>query len=184
MGVVEIEADPKNCPAGKVMTESDEGQKRINESKGLIRHTSVVSAMTLLSRITGLARDIGFSRWFGAGALMDAFFVAFKIPNLLRRFFAEGAFSAAFVPIISEYRATRGLEETKELVDRVAGTLGLVLFAITAVGVIAAPILIMIFAPGFIDDDGRYRLARDMLRLTFPYLFIAVLLCLLSPRYC
>ena len=178
MGVVKIEADPETCPAGKVMTASDEGQKRINESRSLIRHTSVVSAMTLLSRITGLARDIGFSRWFGAGALMDAFFVAFKIPNLLRRFFAEGAFSAAFVPIISEYRTTRSSEETKEFIDRVAGTLGLILFAITTAGVIAAPILIMIFAPGFLDDDGRYELARDMLRLTFPYLFFISLTAL------
>ncbi|MED5534150.1 MAG: murein biosynthesis integral membrane protein MurJ [Pseudomonadota bacterium] len=178
MGVVAIEADTETCPARNVMTASDEGQKRINESRSLIRHTSVVSTMTLLSRITGLARDIGFSRWFGAGALMDAFFVAFKIPNLLRRFFAEGAFSAAFVPIISEYRTTRGLEETKELVDRVAGTLGLVLFAITVAGVVAAPILIMIFAPGFLDDDGRYELARDMLRLTFPYLFFISLTAL------
>jgi putative peptidoglycan lipid II flippase len=178
VGVVKIEADPETCPAGKVMTASDEGQKRINESRSLIRHTSVVSAMTLLSRITGLARDIGFSRWFGAGALMDAFFVAFKIPNLLRRFFAEGAFSAAFVPIISEYRTTRSSEETKEFIDRVAGTLGLILFAITTAGVIAAPILIMIFAPGFLDDDGRYELARDMLRLTFPYLFFISLTAL------
>jgi putative peptidoglycan lipid II flippase len=178
VGVVEIEADPKTCPAGKVMTASDEDQKRINESRSLIQHTSVVSAMTLLSRLTGLARDIGFSRWFGAGMLMDAFFVAFKIPNLLRRFFAEGAFSAAFVPIISEYRATGNSEETKELIDRVAGTLGLILFAITTAGVIAAPILIMIFAPGFLDDDGRYELARDMLRLTFPYLFFISLTAL------
>jgi len=141
------------------------------EPRGLLRSTSVVGAMTLLSRFTGLARDIGFSRWFGAGILMDAFFVAFKIPNLLRRFFAEGAFSAAFVPVISEYRATRSEPETRELVDRVAGTLGLLLFVITILGVVAAPVLIVIFAPGFLDDDGRYELAGGMLRLTFPYLF-------------
>ena len=160
------------------MTATDEGQNRSGDSRGLLRSTSVVGAMTLLSRITGLARDIGFSRWFGAGVLMDAFFVAFKIPNLLRRFFAEGAFSAAFVPVISEYRATRALEDTRELIDRVAGTLGLVLFAITATGVIAAPILIMVFAPGFLGDDGRYELARDMLRLTLPYLFFISLTAL------
>ena len=112
MGVVKIEADPETCPAGKVMTASDEGQKRINESRSLIRHTSVVSTMTLLSRITGLARDIGFSRWFGAGALMDAFFVAFKIPNLLRRFFAEGAFrqlSCRLSPSIEQREVWRRL---------------------------------------------------------------------------
>ena len=149
-----------------------------NEPGGLLRSTTVVGAMTALSRLSGLARDIGFSRWFGASPLMDAFFVAFKIPNLLRRFFAEGAFSAAFVPVFSEYRATRSAEETRELVDRVAGTLGLVLFGITTLGVIAAPILIAVFAPGFIGDDGRYEMARDMLRLTFPYLFFISLTAL------
>ena len=101
---------------------------------------------------------------------MDAFLVAFKIPNLLRRFFSEGAFAQAFVPVISEYRAQRSEDETRELIDRVAGTLGLALLAVTAVGVIAAPLVIAVFAPGFVDDDGRYVLARDMLRLTFPYL--------------
>lgn len=160
------------------MTASNEHRNRTDEPRGLLRSTSVVGAMTLLSRITGLARDIGFSRWFGAGLLMDAFFVAFKIPNLLRRFFAEGAFSAAFVPVFSEYRATRDQEDTKELIDRVAGTLGLALFVITAIGVIAAPVLIMVFAPGFLGDDGRYGLARDMLRLTFPYLFFISLTAL------
>lgn len=149
-----------------------------NEPGGLLRSTTVVGAMTALSRLSGLARDIGFSRWFGASPLMDAFFVAFKIPNLLRRFFAEGAFSAAFVPVFSEYRATRSADDTRELVDRVAGTLGLVLFGITAAGVIAAPVLITVFAPGFIGDDGRYEMARDMLRLTFPYLFFISLTAL------
>ena len=149
-----------------------------NEPDSLLRSTYVVGAMTLLSRVSGLARDIGFSRWFGAGPLMDAFLVAFKIPNLLRRFFAEGAFSAAFVPVFSEYRATRSAAEVQDLLDRVAGTLGLVLFGITAIGVAAAPLLIMVFAPGFIDDDGRYALARDMLRLTFPYLFFISLTAL------
>ena len=156
----------------------DSVQDAGNEPRGLLRSTSIVGAMTMLSRISGLARDIGFSRWFGAGPLMDAFFVAFKIPNLLRRFFAEGAFSAAFVPVFSEYRSTRSAEDTRELLDRVTGTLGLALFGITAAGVIAAPILIMVFAPGFIGDDGRYDLARDMLRLTFPYLFFISLTAL------
>ena len=159
-------------------TREDSAQDSGNEPGGLLRSTAVVGAMTALSRLSGLARDIGFSRWFGASPLMDAFFVAFKIPNLLRRFFAEGAFSAAFVPVFSEFRATRSAEDTRELVDRVAGTLGLALFGITAVGVIAAPILITVFAPGFIGDDGRYEMARDMLRLTFPYLFFISLTAL------
>jgi len=141
----------------------------------LLTSTGVVSAMTLLSRITGLARDIGFSHWFGAGVVMDAFFVAFKIPNLLRRFFAEGAFSQAFVPVLSEYRGTRTAGETRVLIDKIAGTLTVVLFAITALGVVAAPLLILVFAPGFVGDDGRYALATDMLRLTLPYLFFVSL---------
>ena len=159
-------------------TPEDSAQDAGNQPGGLLRSTTVVGTMTALSRLSGLARDIGFSRWFGASPLMDAFFVAFKIPNLLRRFFAEGAFSAAFVPVFSEYRATRGVEETRELVDRVAGTLGLALFGITAAGVIAAPLLIAVFAPGFIGDDGRYGMARDMLRLTFPYLIFISLTAL------
>jgi putative peptidoglycan lipid II flippase len=141
----------------------------------LLTTTSVVGFMTLLSRVTGLARDIAFSSWFGSGIVMDAFTVAFKVPNLLRRFFAEGAFSQAFVPVISEYRTHRSQAETRELVDRVAGTLGLALFVVTLVGVIAAPLLILGFAPGFRGGDGRYPLAVDMLRLTFPYvLFVSL----------
>jgi putative peptidoglycan lipid II flippase len=141
------------------------------ESGGLLKATSVVSSMTILSRISGLARDITFAHWFGAGIVMDAFFVAFKIPNLLRRLFAEGAFSQAFVPVIAEYRALSSQRETQALLDNVTGTLGLVLFGITAVGVATAPLLIMVFAPGFLGEDGRYEVATDMLRFTFPYLF-------------
>ncbi len=95
--------------------------------------------MTLLSRVTGLVREMVYAQFFGAGALMDAFLVAFKIPNFLRRLFAEGAFSQAFVPVISEYKDKRTHEETRELVDGVAGTLGAVLFVVTVIGVIAAP---------------------------------------------
>jgi putative peptidoglycan lipid II flippase len=146
-------------------------QETENSSFGLFRSTSVVSFMTLLSRISGLARDVVISRMFGAGLVTDAFFLAFKIPNLLRRFFAEGAFSHAFVPVISEYRSRRAPVETRELIEKVSGTLGLALFVITALGVAIAPVLIMIFAPGFLGDDGRYELGRDMLRLTFPYIF-------------
>ena len=141
----------------------------------LLAATSVVGLMTLLSRITGLARDIAFSAWFGSGLVMDAFAVAFKIPNLLRRFFAEGAFSQAFVPVISEYRTHRSHAETRELVSHAAGTLGVGLLGITAIGVVAAPLLILAFAPGFASQDGQLGLAVDMLRFTFPYvLFVSL----------
>ena len=136
----------------------------------LLQSTSVVGSMTLLSRVLGLARDIALSNWFGAGVVMDAFTVAFKIPNLLRRFFAEGAFSQAFVPVIAEYRANRTAAETRELIDQVAGTLGALLLAATLIGVLAAPALILIFAPGFVGDSERFTTATAMLRFTFPYL--------------
>jgi putative peptidoglycan lipid II flippase len=129
-----------------------------------------VGAMTLLSRILGLVRDIALSNWFGAGLVMDAFTVAFKIPNMLRRFFAEGAFSQAFVPVIAEYRATRTPAETRELIDRAAGTLGAMVLVATVIGTVAAPVLILIYAPGFFGDAGRYQSATAMLRFTFPYL--------------
>src|SRR5688500_8681077 len=118
-------------------------------SRAIFRSTGVVGATTLVSRITGLLRDMAFSQAFGAGALMDAFLVAFKIPNFLRRLFAEGSFSQAFVPVITEYKVRRSHAEVRELVSGVAGTLGGVLLVVTIVGVIAAPVLILIFAPGF-----------------------------------
>jgi len=141
----------------------------------LLTATTVVSFMTVLSRITGLARDVAFSAWFGSSPIMEAFIVAFRVPNLMRRFFAEGAFSQAFVPVISEYRTHKSHAETRELVGNVAGTLGVALFVVTAVGVIAAPLLILVFAPGFLAKPGQFDLAVEMLRFTFPYvLFVSL----------
>ena len=137
--------------------------------------TSVVSGMTLISRILGLVRDIVFARYFGASVVMDAFLVANRIPNMLRRFFAEGAFSAGFVPVMARYRERHDHEEAREFVDAVAGTFGLILFLVTLAGVIAAPLLVAIVAPGFIGDDGRFELSTLMLRFTFPYLFFVSL---------
>ena len=107
---------------------------------------------------------------FGANGSTDAFFVAFKIPNFLRRLFAEGAFATAFVPVLSEYKATREFADLKTFVDHVAGSLGLVLLIVSIVGVLGAPFIVMLFAPGFYDDPIKQALAADMLRLTFPYL--------------
>jgi len=143
--------------------------------RGLLKSTSVVSAMTLLSRILGLIRDIVFARFFGATIVMDAFIVANRIPNMLRRFFAEGAFSQGFVPVMARYRESHSHEEARQLVDAVAGTLGLILVVVTAIGVVAAPLLVMVVAPGFIGDDGRFDLSILMLRFTFPYLLFVSL---------
>ncbi len=144
-------------------------------SKKLVKSTATVGAMTMLSRILGFIRDMVVARVFGAGEGTDAFFVAFKIPNFMRRLFAEGAFAQSFVPVLSEYKTQRDHDEVKRLADEVAGRLGGILFLITIVGVLAAPVLIAIFAPGFIDEPNKYNLASDMLVLTFPYiLFISL----------
>jgi putative peptidoglycan lipid II flippase len=126
-------------------------QKRYKRLSGLklLKSTSVVSTMTLLSRILGLVRDIVFARFFGASIVMDAFIVANRIPNMLRRFFAEGAFSQGFVPVMARYKENQDHGEAREFVDAVAGTLGLALFVITLIGVIAAPLLVLVVAPGF-----------------------------------
>lgn len=141
----------------------------------LLASTSVVSGMTLLSRILGLARDVVFARFFGASLVMDAFLVANRIPNMMRRFFAEGAFSQGFVPVMARYREQHDHEDAREFVDAVAGTFGLILFVVTLAGVIAAPLLVAVVAPGFIGEDGRFELAALMLRFTFPYLFFVSL---------
>ncbi|MCV6610866.1 MAG: murein biosynthesis integral membrane protein MurJ [Amphritea sp.] len=147
--------------------------KPADKSRSLLRSSAVVGVMTMLSRVLGLVRDVVVANYFGAGSSADAFFVAFKIPNFLRRLFAEGAFSQAFVPVLSEYRSLKDLAAVKQLVDRVAGSLGLVLMLVTALGVVGAPVLAALFAPGFyLNDPLRYELAVDMLRLTFPYLFL------------
>ena len=133
---------------------------------GLLRSTATVSGMTMISRVLGFVRDMVIARVFGAGAGTDAFFVAFRIPNFLRRLFAEGSFSQAFVPVLTEYKTQREHDEVKKLADDVAGTLGGLLFLITLVGIIVAPLLIMVFAPGFLDEPHKYDLTVEMLRIT------------------
>jgi len=149
--------------------------KKSTSGLKLALKTSVVSGMTLISRILGLVRDIVFARYFGASLVMDAFLVANRVPNMLRRFFAEGAFSAGFVPVMARYREKHDHEEAREFVDAVAGTFGIILFLVTLAGVIAAPLLVAVVAPGFIGDDGRFELSTLMLRFTFPYLFFVSL---------
>ncbi|MBI5430324.1 MAG: murein biosynthesis integral membrane protein MurJ [Nitrosomonadales bacterium] len=137
----------------------------------LLKALATISSLTLLSRILAFVRDVLIARVFGAGMATDAFFVAFKLPNLLRRLFAEGAFSQAFVPIFGEYRNRRGHDETKLLVDHVTTMLAIILFFVTLVGIIAAPILVYISAPGFIKDAEKFELTVQLLRLTSPYIF-------------
>jgi putative peptidoglycan lipid II flippase len=141
----------------------------------LLKALATVSSMTLVSRVLGLARDMMIAALFGANAVTDAFFVAFRIPNLLRRLFAEGAFSQAFVPVLSEYRTRQGEAETKRLVDRTATLLAVALVTATAMGVLAAPAIVYVSAPGFSAQPGKFALTVAMLRITFPYiLFISL----------
>jgi putative peptidoglycan lipid II flippase len=142
----------------------------------LLKSTATVGSATILSRILGFVRDVVLARAFGASAQTDAFFLAFKIPNFMRRLFAEGSFSLAFVPVLSEYRANGDRAALRDLVDHVAGTLAAILLVLTAIGVLFAPVVLAIFAPGWLAE-GRpeFNLSASMLRITFPYvLFISL----------
>lgn len=136
--------------------------------------------MTLVSRISGLVRDVVFAGLIGAGATVaaDAFYTAFRIPNFLRRIFGEGALSQAFVPVFAEYRARSTPAQTREFVAHLTGVLGVILFIVTLIGVIAAPLLVTILAPGFLADAAKYDLTVQMLRIIFPYLLFVSLVAL------
>ena len=140
----------------------------------LFRSGLVVSAMTMISRVFGLLRDMVIAYFFGSAAGADAFFLAFRIPNFFRRLFAEGAFSQAFVPVLSEYKAQRSPAEVRELVSLTTGSLGLLLLFATTIGMVGAELVIGIFAPGYLyhGEEEKFILAADMLRLTFPYLLL------------
>lgn len=153
------------------MTDSAASPK-VSSPPRLLRSSLVVGAMTMISRVLGLLRDVVFARMLGADAAADAFFVAFKIPNFLRRLFAEGAFAQAFVPVLSEYRQNGSLAAVQQLVNRVCGCLGFTLLVLTGLAVIGAPVITAIFAPGFMADTVKFDLTTDMIRITFPYLLL------------
>ena len=144
----------------------------------LLRALVTVSGMTLLSRILGFVRDFIIARVFGAGMATDAFFVAFKLPNLLRRLFAEGAFSQAYVPILAEYKNKQGMDATRALVDRVATLLALVVAVVSLLGVLGAPYIIRVVAPGFHEDADKFALTVELTRITFPYILFITLVSL------
>jgi putative peptidoglycan lipid II flippase len=141
----------------------------------LLKAAASVSAMTLASRITGFVRDTILAVLFGAGFAMDAFVVAFRIPNLLRRLFAEGAFSQAFVPVLGEYRGRRGDEATRELAGKVLALLATILFVATVAGVLAAPAVVYLSASGFASVPDKFALTVTMLRICFPYILFVSL---------
>lgn len=138
----------------------------------LLKSLAAVSSMTMFSRVLGFARDAIVARVFGAGMATDAFFVAFKLPNLLRRIFAEGAFSQAFVPILAEYKSKQGEEATRVFVAYVSGLLTLALAVVTIAGMLAAPWVILVTAPGFADTADKFALTSQLLQITFPYILL------------
>ncbi len=138
------------------------------------------SSMTMISRVLGLARDIAINTTFGASAATDAFWVAFRIPNFMRRLFAEGSFSTAFVPVFTEVKETRSHEELRELVARVTGTLSAVLLLVVALGLIFAPQVVTVFAPGYINQPHDLAMTTHLLRLTFPFLWCVSLVALMA----
>lgn len=144
----------------------------------LLKALATVSGMTLLSRILGFVRDFVIARTFGAGMVTDAFFVAFKLPNLLRRLFAEGAFAQAFVPIFGEYISKGDTTKAKQLVDHVATLLFLIVLVVTLIGMVAAPLLVYISAPGFAADASKFALTVELTRVTFPYILFMSLVAL------
>ena len=144
----------------------------------LLKALSTVSGMTLLSRITGLVRESLQAALFGAGLQMDAFQAAFRLPNILRRMFAEGAFSQAFVPILAEYQRQRGDDATRVLVGKVGALLALALLGVTVLGVLAAPALVYVLASGFAQTPGKIELTADLIRIVFPYILFVSLVSL------
>ncbi len=151
------------------MSTTAPGVDKDTEKQDVAFQGSVVAAMTMLSRISGFVRDMVLSNFFGASAVADAFFVAFKIPNFFRRLFAEGAFNQAFVPVLARYREG-SREALVEFVRVMTGNLALTMFVVVVLGILIAPVLILVFAPGFHGNPDQFDLARDMVRITFPYL--------------
>ncbi len=156
------------------------GISPLDVSRKLLKSTAITGGMTLVSRISGLIRDMLFASLIGAGAgiAADAFYVAFRIPNFLRRIFGEGALSQSFVPVFTEYKTKYSTAETREFVDHMTGILGVILFVVTLIGIVAAPILVMALAPGFLDEPHKYHLTVQMLRITFPYILFVSLVAM------
>jgi putative peptidoglycan lipid II flippase len=150
----------------------DSGEPGSAAPRGLLRSSAVVGAMTMLSRVLGLVRDVVLAAVIGASANADAFFIAFKIPNFLRRLFAEGAFSQAFVPVLAEQRERGGMDGVRDFIDRRRRARRRPRWLLTALALLAAPLVAGLFAPGFIGQPYKFALTADLIRITFPYLML------------
>jgi putative peptidoglycan lipid II flippase len=147
-------------------------------NKRILKAFSLVSLMTMLSRIMGFMRDIVFAYFFGAAAQMDAFLVAFKIPNFMRGLFAEGAFSQAFVPVLSEYKEKTSFQETRQFIFAIFTALTVALLCVLLLFELGASFLVMLFAPGFLEEVEQFSLALNLLRVCLPYLLLISLTAL------
>ncbi|WP_194437625.1 murein biosynthesis integral membrane protein MurJ [Vibrio fluminensis] len=154
-------------------------------SKRLLKSGMIVSAMTLISRVLGLVRDVVVANLMGAGASADVFFFANKIPNFLRRLFAEGAFSQAFVPVLTESHAAGDMDKTRELIAKASGTLGVIVSIVTLLGILGSGVVTALFGFGWFLDwlndgpsAGKFELASFMLKITFPYLWFITFVAL------
>ena len=148
------------------------------ENIQIARAAGVVGGATLLSRILGLVRDLVTAYFFGAGMAADAFFVAFRLPNLLRRLLAEGALTVSFIPIFTEYLSERGREEAFQLARAALTLFSLILAVVSILGVLLAPYIVYVFAPGFADDPEKFKLTVLLARIMFPYIFLIGLVAL------
>lgn len=149
-------------------------------SKHLFKSTSLVGILTLVSRIAGFMRENIFAIVFGATAQMDAFVIAFRIPNFLRKIFAEGAFSQAFIPVLTEVKVQKTHEQLCTLLARVSGTLGLILMGVSLVGILGSEGWAMIFAPSYLQQPEKFTLLNHLLKIMFPYIFFIALTGLYS----
>ncbi len=150
----------------------------MSENRRIARAAGVVGLLTFLSRVAGLVRDVVVGYYFGTSAAADAFFVAFRIPNLLRRFVAEGAMSIALIPVFSDYITNRSRDEAHRAMSAVSTAMVLVLIVLTVAGVVFAPQLTALFAPGFADEPEKFALTIDLTRRLFPYIFLVSLVAL------
>ncbi|MCD6224319.1 MAG: murein biosynthesis integral membrane protein MurJ [Deltaproteobacteria bacterium] len=160
------------------MQKTDSPSQPVSENKKVAKAAGVVGAATLLSRIFGFARDVVIAYFFGAGLSSDAFFVAFRIPNLLRRLFAEGSLSIAFIPVFSEYLANRGREEAFKMARSAMRLLSVILVLAALAGILLSPIIIRVIAPGFIDSPEKLSITILLTRIMFPYIFFIGLVAL------
>ena len=144
----------------------------------LLKSAATISSLTLLSRITGVIRDMLIARYFGSSAATDAFYVAFRLPNMLRRLFAEGAFQQAFVPMLSDVKANQNAEDVRTFIDRVFSVLACALLITSVIGVLVAPALVWLIAGGLAENAASFDLATELTRWMFPYIFFMSLVAM------